>query len=40
MSYDGITEWEAEKLDDILELFSSEELIKVILLLLPIRLGG
>ncbi|KAJ7846928.1 hypothetical protein B0H13DRAFT_1907541 [Mycena leptocephala] len=31
MSYDGITEWEAEKLDDILELFSSEELIKTLL---------
>lgn len=30
MPYDGIVEWEAEKLEDILELFASEELIKVI----------
>ncbi|KAJ7796757.1 hypothetical protein B0H14DRAFT_3157816 [Mycena olivaceomarginata] len=28
MPYDGIVEWEAEKLEDILELFASEELIK------------
>ncbi|KAF8195331.1 hypothetical protein K438DRAFT_1587247, partial [Mycena galopus ATCC 62051] len=28
MPYDGIVEWEAKRLEDILELFASEELIK------------
>ncbi|KAJ6507682.1 EthD domain-containing protein [Mycena vitilis] len=31
MTYDGIVEWEAEKLEDILELFGSEELAKTII---------
>jgi hypothetical protein len=29
MEHDGIVEWEAENLEDILELFASEELVKV-----------
>ncbi|KAK7057311.1 hypothetical protein R3P38DRAFT_3168823 [Favolaschia claudopus] len=28
MPYDGIVEWEAERLEDILELFGSKELIE------------
>jgi len=31
MPYDGIVEWEAEKLEDILDLFASEELIKKVI---------
>ncbi|KAF7337034.1 hypothetical protein MVEN_02140200 [Mycena venus] len=31
MPYDGIVEWEAEKLEDILELFASEEITQKIL---------
>ncbi|KAJ6620027.1 hypothetical protein B0H10DRAFT_2023351 [Mycena sp. CBHHK59/15] len=31
MTYDGIAEWEANKLEDILELFGSEEIVKTIL---------
>jgi hypothetical protein len=28
-SYDGVSEWEAETLEDILKLFGSEEYLKV-----------
>ncbi|KAJ7253431.1 hypothetical protein C8J57DRAFT_1237243 [Mycena rebaudengoi] len=31
MEHDGIVEWEAENLEDILELFASEELVKTVL---------
>ncbi|KAJ6561755.1 hypothetical protein B0H19DRAFT_1259404 [Mycena capillaripes] len=31
MTYDGIVEWEAEKVEDIFELWGSEELVKTVL---------